>query len=339
MQWIKEVELVDSVDELRSSSSTRGIRMPNFEVLDARIASALNKIIHNSQFKTRISLDEQKAQKQDRFLRGKQIAYVSTITSGSLGANDSDENYADLFTVALRNDNVKEFDTKWDETLLSMTQIPSDDILENLYKLRIRESDKLKTVLELYDLEIHQKKLGPDYHRLKTMVKRSIEQEIRNKNFGARSGNFEKNAVVKNQGTKQRVQRTLGDCWQWKANGQCSKGDNCSFRHDINKRAKTTQPNPSANSFMQQSERKTSRTRSTRGKVRVVECRDGLARITSKELAITHSVKDGILLNACSTKTRMVAVLGISAHSHIVRLIHSRRNGPNRIMTKALWLY
>ena len=40
MQWIKEVELVDSVDELRSSSSTRGISMPNFEVLDARIASA-----------------------------------------------------------------------------------------------------------------------------------------------------------------------------------------------------------------------------------------------------------------------------------------------------------
>ena len=43
MQWIKEVELVDSVVELRSSSSTRGISMPNFEVLDARIASALNK--------------------------------------------------------------------------------------------------------------------------------------------------------------------------------------------------------------------------------------------------------------------------------------------------------
>ena len=51
MQWIKEVELVDSVDESRSSSSTRGISMPNFEVLDARIASALNTIIHISQFK------------------------------------------------------------------------------------------------------------------------------------------------------------------------------------------------------------------------------------------------------------------------------------------------
>ena len=76
MQWIKEVELVDSVDELRSSSSTCGISMPNFEILDARIASVLNKIIHNSQFTRRISLEEQKAQKQDRFLRGRQIAYL-----------------------------------------------------------------------------------------------------------------------------------------------------------------------------------------------------------------------------------------------------------------------
>ena len=71
MQWIKEVEMVDSVDDLMSSSSIRGIQMPNFELLDARIASALNKIIHNSHFKRRISLDEQKAQKQDRFLRGR----------------------------------------------------------------------------------------------------------------------------------------------------------------------------------------------------------------------------------------------------------------------------
>ena len=64
MQWIKEVELVGSVDELRSSSSVRGISMQNFEVLDERIASALNKIIHNSQFQRRISLEEQKARKR-----------------------------------------------------------------------------------------------------------------------------------------------------------------------------------------------------------------------------------------------------------------------------------
>ena len=101
-----------------------------------------------------------------------------------------------------------------------------------------------------------QKKIGHDYHRLKTMVKRSIEQNFRNKNFGTRNGNYEKNAVVNNQGTKQRVQRILGDCWQWESNGQCSKGDNCSFRHDVNKRGKITKSNTSPNSFMQQNERK-----------------------------------------------------------------------------------
>ena len=37
---------------------------------------------------------------------------------------------------------------------------------KDLYKLRIRESEKLKTVLELYDLEFHHKKLEPDCHRL-----------------------------------------------------------------------------------------------------------------------------------------------------------------------------
>ena len=147
-----------------------------------------------------------------------------------------------------------------------MTKIPPDDILEGLHKLRIRESEKLKTVLESYDLETHQKRLEPDYHRLKAMVKRSIEQDSRNKNFEARNGNFETSAVVKNQGTKQREQRSLGECWQWKADGQCSKGDTCSFRHDTNKRTKSTQPNPSPRSSTQQSERNASRTRSPRGR-------------------------------------------------------------------------
>ena len=339
MQWIKEVELVDSVDDLRSSSSIRSIPMPDFEVLDERIASALNKIIHNSHFKRKISLEEQKAQKEDRFLRGRQIAYLIYEQFRVTGTDISVENYTDLFTIALRNDDIQEFDSKWDGILLSMTKIPLDDILEGLYKLRIRESEKLRTVLELYDLETHQKKLGPDYHRLKAMVKRSIEQEIRNKNFGARSGNFEKNAVVKNQGTKQRVQRILGDCWQWEANGQCVRGDNCSFRHDLDKRGKNHhQIRLRILSCSRVSE-------NHRGpevpevRAPVVECRDGLARITSKELAITHPAKDGILLNACSTRTRMVAVLGKSALLHIVRLTQSRRNGPNRIMTKAPWLY
>ena len=96
-----------------------------------------------------------------------------------------------------------------------MTKIPLDDILEGLRKQRMRESEKLKTVLELYDLEIHQKKAEFDYHRLTTMVKTSLEQDIRIKNFGTRNGNHERNAVVKNQG-KNSVYK---ECWRLLAMG------------------------------------------------------------------------------------------------------------------------
>ena len=50
------------------------------------------------------------------------------------GAHDTVLDYADLFTITLRIDDVLEFDTRWDEILLSMSKIPPDDILEGLYK-------------------------------------------------------------------------------------------------------------------------------------------------------------------------------------------------------------
>ena len=87
-----------------------------------------------------------------------------------------------------------------------MSKIPSDHILESLYKLRIRESDQLKTasiresdqlktVLELNEMEI-QKISMPTYQKLKTMVKRSVDQKLRFRNFDARHGKIETGAVV-----------------------------------------------------------------------------------------------------------------------------------------------
>ena len=82
------------------------------------------------------------------------------------GAHGRVLDYVDLFSATLHDDNLQEFDTRWDEVLLSMSKIPSDDILECLYKLRIGGSDQLKTVLELYDLETHQKISMPNYQKI-----------------------------------------------------------------------------------------------------------------------------------------------------------------------------
>ena len=58
------MEIVDSVDDLKSSCSVRGVQMPNFEVLDAKIASALNRIIQNTRFQKKVSLEENESSKE-----------------------------------------------------------------------------------------------------------------------------------------------------------------------------------------------------------------------------------------------------------------------------------
>ena len=103
-----------------------------------------------------------------------------------------------------------------------MTMIPSDDILESLYKLRIREPAQLKTLLELYDMVTHQKILMSNYQRLKTMVKRSIDQKLRLRNFDARHGKIETGAVIKNRKGTSGVERGKRICYQWKEKVQCS---------------------------------------------------------------------------------------------------------------------
>ena len=87
--WIKEVEMVDSLEEVEFSRSASGKNFPNFEMLDAKIASALNKIIQNSHFKKKVSLEEQKSQKEDRFLRGRQIAFMINDYFRVTGAHDT----------------------------------------------------------------------------------------------------------------------------------------------------------------------------------------------------------------------------------------------------------
>ena len=224
---------------------------------DAKIASAPNKIIQNSQIKKKVSLEEQKAPKEDQFLRGRQIAFMMYDYFRVTGAHGAVLNYADLFSVTLRGGNIQEFDTRWDEVLLSMSKIPSDDVLESLYKLRIRESAQLKTVLELCNTEIRQKISFPNYQKLKTMVKRSIEQKLRLRNF---------DAVKKSWKGLSGVEGGKGICYQWKEKGQCSQGDRCSFRHgtqDLAEKPEHTASTPSEPTASRG--RSVSRKRSIRG--------------------------------------------------------------------------
>ena len=110
--------MVESFEESKIIATNCWKEFPKFEMLDARIASSLNTIIQNSQFKKKVSLEEQKAQR----------GIVSTRNTDRLhdqhgcrliGAHDTVLDFADLFSVTLHDDNVQEFDTIWDVILLS----------------------------------------------------------------------------------------------------------------------------------------------------------------------------------------------------------------------------
>ena len=117
------------------------------------------------------------------------------------------------------------------------------------------------------------------------------------------------------------------------------KGDNCSFRHVMNKRAKSTQPNPSPNSFMQQSVKNAPRTRSPRGR----SPSGKMARLPSKDYCkgtcTTPFSENGILQNACSTSRRMDAGLVKSALMHTARFMNSLAKGLKGMVTKVQWLF
>ena len=289
--------------------------MTDFEVFDTKITSAQSRNIHNTQFKRNISLEEQKAQQEDRFLRGRQIAYMICEYFWVTGANDSVENYADLFTIVFRIDDFQEFDSKGNGILSSIMNITSEDILEGLCKLRKRESEKLKTVLARFirrklDLIITDwsqwwKEVSSRIYEL--IILKSETEIMRETSWSKIRG---KTAWTKNQ----------GDCLQWKGNGQCSKGENCSFRHDINKRAKTTQSNPSPSSSTRQNERNASRSRSPRDKSPSGRSFRWPCKDYSKELIVIPFVKNDILQNASSTSRRMDADLEKKKWSHTHRL-------------------
>ena len=131
MLWIKEVEMVDSLDELKCSRSVAGKKFQNFDMLDAKVASAPNKIIQNSHFKKTMSASRSRKPRK------------------RTGFNE--------------------------------------------------------------------------------------------RNFHARHGRIETGAVVKSHKGFSGVEGRKSICYQWKEKGQCSKGNQCSVRHERNDRAQQNQ--------------------------------------------------------------------------------------------------
>ena len=194
-------------------------------MLDAMISSALKTLLTHVHFRKGLSVEEQRAQKDDRFLRGRQIAYMIYEYSRAIGAYEAVQGHSDLFNFRLQNDDVQDFDTRWEQALLSASEIPTELVLEGLFKSKVLDSVQLQTVLALYEQENIRNIEQPNCARLKTSVRRHIDQTMRTRNLRVRNEVVERSNQEQKKGRKACVDRKVGECFQWKTSGQCSKGD------------------------------------------------------------------------------------------------------------------
>ena len=76
LQWIKEIEATKSLDDLITPKSITGKQFPDYDESDLMMATALTRCYDKqTHFRKKISVEEQRAQKVDRFLRGRQMVF------------------------------------------------------------------------------------------------------------------------------------------------------------------------------------------------------------------------------------------------------------------------
>ena len=100
---------------------------------------------------------------------------------------------------------------------------------------KLRNSVQRQTVLAVYDQEIDRNLALPSYQRLKTMERRHIDWMKRTRNFRAWNQRIEDRGIgQESQREKVSVEMRVGEWCQWKATGQCSRGDSHSFSQTSN---------------------------------------------------------------------------------------------------------
>ena len=90
--------------------------------------------------------------------------------------------FEDISMVHLVNDNLQDFQNKWESTLQGLRERPNDRILEWLYRKQVGECQHFKMILQLYDQDVHFNGHEASYQRLFSMVNLHLEKRRKEKN-------------------------------------------------------------------------------------------------------------------------------------------------------------
>ena len=187
-------------------------------------------------------------------------------------------------------------------------------------------------------MEIHHKKAGPDYHRLKTVVKR-ISTRIYESRILRPETEFMRQTpwsrIRRQNSVNKELQEIVGS---GKPTGSVLK-ETIAVSLTISISVQNRDSGILLRDLLRGRKGEMHREpKVLEAEVPVEECFDYPVRITSKELAPLHSVKSCILQYACSTSRRMDADLWKSALMCTARLKNSLAKRSKRMVTKVQWL-
>ena len=124
------------------------------EEVDLMMASALERCYDKqTHFRKKISVEEQRAQKDNRLLRGRQVAYLIYEYFRPTGSYDEIQGLTGLFSIKLDNDDIHDFDSRWEQALLLTSDPSSDKVLEGLYVSKLQDSSQAHIIKKFCEEE------------------------------------------------------------------------------------------------------------------------------------------------------------------------------------------
>ena len=135
--WISKVEDIEDPEHLQVSEGK--------QLLDAKVAAGLSKILHGDLAK-QIQLLEEKAEAEKRLLKGRQIAWYIKDYFRINADQGAVLDFSDLIAVRMQGSDIKRYLHDWESVLLAINQTPDAVILESLFFAQLEKADTGKTL-------------------------------------------------------------------------------------------------------------------------------------------------------------------------------------------------
>ena len=163
---------------------------------------------------------EQRAQKDNRFLRGRQIACLIYEHFRPTVSYDEIQGISGLFSMKLESGDIQDFELRWEQALLLTSDPPSDKLpsSENYGTIQSRNSEKKNTKRFTQTEKVFEIAFLANPNEWEFQDSERILKEL--------------GAVFEEKGHIPSTKRKSRESYQWKATGSCSKGESCSFPHN-----------------------------------------------------------------------------------------------------------